>query len=93
MTIVSRNVRLITVNGVQVEFASYPEHEAWYEYGTRGIIGSLMAPMLANGEPDRDNVCEIEVEYGGADCPTCSDYVLDQDGTCAKCGSVPSIQY
>jgi hypothetical protein len=66
MAIVSRNVRLITVNGVQVEFAAYPEHGAWYEYGTRGIIGSLMAPMLANGEPDCDNVCVIEVEYGDA---------------------------
>lgn len=61
--IVSRNVRLITVNGVQVEFASYPEHGAWYEAGARGIIGSLMAPMLANGEPDRDNVCEITASW------------------------------
>lgn len=62
MTIVSRNVRLITVNGVQVEFAAYPEHGAWYESGTRGIIGSLMAPMLSNGEPDRANVYEITEE-------------------------------
>ena len=65
--IVSRQTKLIRVNGELVEFSAYPEHGAWYEHRQiepgrwvkPGSVGSLMAPMLLGGEPDVANVCEI----------------------------------
>lgn len=59
-------LRTTKVNGKDVRFVRWPNHGAWYEYGEFGKVGSLMAPMFKNGEPDFDNVCEITEPYEDA---------------------------
>ncbi len=52
-----------TVNGVT--FYAVPEQGAWYEVPS-GPVGSLYAPMLADGSFDPDDIAEIEVAYDEA---------------------------
>lgn len=44
-------------------FESWPEHGAWYEVGGNGARGTLHMPMFKGGDPDIENVSEIEVTY------------------------------
>jgi hypothetical protein len=72
--ITTRRTQVRKIDGEYVELVAYPEQGAWYEYRQiepgmwvhPGSVGSLYAPMRADGEPDWDNLGEILVEYDQA---------------------------
>jgi hypothetical protein len=53
----------VTVDGVELE--GWLEHGAWYEVGRPGELGTLYAPMNADGSPPTsDELAEISEPYG-----------------------------
>jgi hypothetical protein len=50
-----------------ITYTAFPEQGAWYEDAeTPGRVGSLYAPMNADGTMAIDDLGEIEVEYADA---------------------------
>lgn len=57
--------RQVTIDGRR--FYPYAEQSAWYEVGTAGEVGTLYAPMYADGRrPTSDDLAEISERYDGA---------------------------